>query len=353
MLNRLCRLAHSFARHGRGTAQQPSTSDSESSDTAAPLGEAHLQVIDSFRQGDVVTMNGLPVLGPDAVWFHPTPLGAVLLTQTCDAVRPEKLTVALAPIDRLEGDKARDARDGKLLRYIPLTEPEAFADLSVVATIDKALFADLPRTAGIDQTDDDAVRKFGRAVGRRFGRFPFPDEVVPWLRPLEVVMQSKHDKNSPEGAAMREVVELRVEAIGGWQSPPYALTLSVIVKPGVVPTFPTDEPPPCPEDLARWLRTDTGDLRQKSDAIANRLATERTRSPSSAAVYWLWLSLAEAWAARCTPDVGKRSPDDARKILAAVAGIDADVVDEGGFDLYRYRRSEQLDLDHLSPPIPL
>jgi len=80
---------------------------------------------------------------------------------------------------------------------------------------------------------------------------------------------------------------------------------------------------------------------------------ERTRSPSSASVYWLWLSLAEAWAARCAPDVGRRSPEDAAKILTAVTGIDADLVDEHGFDLYRYRRSEQLDVDHLSPSVPL
>jgi hypothetical protein len=357
VLKRLLRLAHSLARlmQRRSTTQQSLIIDAESSDAPAPLSETHLQVIDSFRQGDVVTIDGLPVLGPDVVWFRRTPYGAVLLTQTCDAVRPEKSTVALAPIVRLEGSTASEARDGKLLRYIhvPSADPEAFADLSVIATIDKALFAALPRVAGIDQTDDDAVRKFGRAVGRRFGRFPFPDEVVPWLRPLEVVMQSKHDKNSPEGAAMRDVVELRVEAVGGWQDPPYALTLCVIVKAGVIPTFPDDEQPPCPGDLAAWLRTDTGDLRQTSGAIANRLATERMRSPSSASVYWLWLSLAEAWAARCTPDVGKRPAEDAAKIRAAVTGVDADLVDEGGFDLYRYRRSEQLDIDHLSPPIPL
>jgi hypothetical protein len=320
-------MAHSLVRAAqrRGTTQRGSITDVKNFDAPAPLGETHRQVIDSFRQGDVVTIDGLPVLGSDAVWFCRTPYGAVLLTQTCDAVREEKPTVALAPIARLDGSTASAARDGKLLRYIdvPSAGPDAFADLAVIATIDKALFATLPRKAGVDQTDDDAVRKFGRAVGRRFGRFPFPDEVVPWLRPLEVVMQSKHDKNSPEGAAMRDVIELRVEAIGGWRNPPYALTLCVIVKPGVVPSFPDDEQPPCPDDLTAWLRTDKGDLRQASSAIANKLAMERTRSPSSASAYWLWLSLAEAWAARCTPDVGKRSPEDAAKILTAVTGIDA------------------------------
>ena len=152
---------------------------------------------------------------------------------------------------------------------------------------------------------------------------------------------------------MRDVVELRIEAVGGWQNPPYALTLCVIVKPGLIPTYPDDDQPSCPDDLATWLRTDTGDLPQASGAIANKLAKERTSSPSSGSVYWLWLSLAEAWAARCTPDVGKRSSEDAAKIRAAVSGIDADLVDEREFDLYRYRRSEQLDVDHLAsdPPI--
>lgn len=357
MLKSLLRLAPSLVRAGHrwGRTHLGSITDTKSYGLPAPLSETHLQVVGSLRQGDVVGIGGLPVLGPDGVWSHRTPHGAVLLTQTCDAVRPEKLTVTLAPIACLEGSTASEARDGKLLRYIhvPSAEPEVFADLSVIATIDKALFAALPRTVGVNQTDDDAVRKFGRAVSRRFGRFPFPDEVVPWLRPLEVVMQSKHEKSSSEGAAMRDVVELRVEASGGWQNPPYALTLCVIVKPGVIPTFPDDEPPPCPGDLVAWLRTDTGDLQQTSGEIANRLSAERTHSPSSASVYWLWLSLAEAWAARCKPDIGRRSSEDAAKILAAVTEIDADLVDEGGFDLYRYRRSEQLDVDHLSPPIPL
>jgi hypothetical protein len=358
MLKRfLLRLGHLLARAVRrdGTTQSSWPTGTRSYDTPEPLSEAHRQIIDSFRQGDVVTIDGLPVLGADAVWFRRTPYGAVLLTQTCDAVRPEKPTVALAPIVRLEGSDGSAARDGKLLRYIhvPSATPEAFADLSVIATIDKALFAILPRASGIDQTNDAAVRIFGRALGRRFGRFPFPDEVVPWLRPLEVVMQSKHDKNSPEGAAMRDVVELRVEAVGGWKDPPYALTLCVIVRPGVIPTYPDDEQPPCPDDLAAWLRTDKGEPRQASGAIASRLAAERSGSPSSASVYWLWLSLAEAWAARCTPNFGKCSAEEAAKIRAAVTGVDADLVDEGGFDLYRYRRSEQLDVDHLSSPIPL
>ena len=341
------------AKPGWGAKGALSSTGTMGSDPA-PLSKKDLRIIDSLRQGDIVTIDGLPILTYDSVRFHSTPDGAVLITQTCDAVRPEKLTVALAPIVHLEGVTASNAKDGKLLRYVhvPSAGSAMFADLSVIATVDKARFLADSRTAGIDQTDDDEVRRFGRAVGRRFGRFPFPDEVVPWLRPLEVVVQSKHDKNNPEGSAIRDVVELRVEAVGGWQNSPYALTLCVIIKPGVIPAFPNDEPP-CPPDLTAWLRAGNGDLRQTSAAIAGRLATERRREPSSASVYWLWLSLAEAWAARCTPDVRRYRPDEAARIQAAVSGVDADIVEEREFDLYRYRRSEQLDVDHLSPPTPL
>jgi hypothetical protein len=357
VLERLSRLFGALARatSGRNADHPNPSSEAQRSDDPALLSEDDLHLIDTLRQSDIVDIDGLPIVGHDAVRTHPTPRGAVLLTQTCDAIRPEKPTVTLAPIAHLDGDTASNARDGKLLRYVPVPSAglDVFADLSVIATVDKARLLTLPREAGIDPANDDEVRKFGRAIGRRFGRFPFPDEVVPWLRPLEVVVQSKHDKDSPEGAAMRDIVELRVEAVGGWQNPPYALTLCVIVKPGVVPAFPDDEQPACPPDLAAWLRTETGQLRQASGAIANKLVTERRRAPSSASVYWLWLSLAEAWAARCTPDIRKCSPGEAAKIQAAVSGIDADVIEESGFDLYRYRRSEQLDVDHLSPPTPL
>ena len=357
MLERFSRMVCALVRAilGWGAERALSHARSLGPDRPAPLGQEDLRMIGSRRQGDIVSIDGLPILTDGSVRLHSTPNGAVLITQTCDAVRPEKLTVALAPVVHLEGVDASNARDGKLLRYVPIPSGglEVFADLSVIATVDKARFLAASRTAGIDQADDDEVRSFGRAVGRRFGRFPFPDEVVPWLRPLEVVVQSRHDKDNSEGAAIRDVVELRVEAVGGWQNPPYALTLCVIVKRGVIPAFPTNDEPPCPPDLAAWLRADDGGLRQTSTLIAGRLATERQREPSSASVYWLWLSLAEAWAARCMPDVRKYSSDEAAKIQAAVSGIDADVVEESGFDLYRYRRSEQLDVDHLSPPTPV
>jgi hypothetical protein len=111
--------------------------------------------------------------------------------------------------------------------------------------------------------------------------------------------------------------------------------------------------------LDRWLRDTKGELRQASGKIADRLASARAAAPSSASVYWLWLALAEAWAALCKPDLGKLrrmgnfSEEDCERIQSTVTGVDADLVEETGFNLFRYRRSELLDLDHLSPPSPV
>jgi hypothetical protein len=49
----------------------------------------------------------------------------------------------------------------------------------------------------------------------------------------------------------------------------------------------------------------------------------------------------------------KKIPEsDVKLVRDAVSGVDADIVDETEYNLFRYRRSEQLDLDHLSPPNP-
>jgi hypothetical protein len=320
-----------------------------------------IEVCATFRQGDVVKVDYLPIEGLDGTRQYSTPHGAVLLSQTCDAIRPDKRTVILAPIALVEDNEAGLAKSERILRYvsIPALAAGAFADMYFVATVDKNWFATLDREPGVDADDDDQVRNFGRAIGRRFSRFPFPNDVVYWLQPLENVVLRKHDKDSPEGAALRDVLEFRIESAGGWSSSPVSLTLCTIVKPSVIPSFESDEPPLCPQDLEQFLWDDNGKLYRTSAQIAVRLASERASAPSSASAYWLWLALANSWAEMCQPDYEKLvkkkyiTNDEIPRVRNAVTSIDADVVDERGFNLYRYRRSELLDVDHLSPPTPL
>lgn len=302
--------------------------------------------LDAFRQGDLIdSVLQLTVMAADGSGRSvDTPLGVVLVSQTCDVVLANRFMVQLAPCVVLPEKEAREARAGKRPRYaaLPSLGDDHFADLEVIATVDKAFLVDRSRRPGV--VEDQDVRHFGRSVARKFGRFPFPDEVTPWLRPLEEVVSARAGKlTSPEGAVLDGVVELRIEATGGWRVSPYDLTLVVVLQPGVLPTFPEDSLPELPGDLSAWLYTEAGVLQRRSADIAERLrsSTEPVRR------YWLWMALAESWAERCRP---KGTP--AEGVMAAVNSIVSEVVTADEYPLSRVRRSEQLDLDHLSGPLP-
>lgn len=292
----------------------------------------------TFRQGDLIaSLTSLPVLGADDV---ACPLGAVVISQTCDVVRAEPPTVQVARMVQLSGSDATEASAGKRPRYVEVPEAAGriFADLDLICTLTKRELARHDRRAGT-ASDVDA-RRFGRAVARRFGRFAFPDDVAPWLKPLASLMQSKGLKEqSPEGAALGSVVELRIEAAGGWVTPPYTLTLVVIVRAGVLPTLAEDEPLEVSAGVRRWVDDEV----PGSAALAGRIL--QTSVPAE--VRFLWDALGDAWASRCCP----AAPTET--VSTAVHSISAEVIPEDEYTLDRYRRSEQLDLDHLSAPTPL
>lgn len=268
----------------------------------------------------------------------------MLISQTCDVVLPDRLTVQLARRVQLSETAATEARAGRRPRYVhlPAVGEGAFADLEIVCTVAKVLLVGLQRVPGV--ATDDQTRRFSGAVARRYGRFPFPDEVTPWLRPLETIVSSRSGHPaSPEGQALKQVAEFRVEATNGWRTPPYDLTLLVIVEPWTLPTFPDDELPNRPADLTGWLHRGAGARNRSAAEVADRLATA-TRPDDR---YWLWTALGDAWAARCTP-----KSSDPVSVRQAVSNVVAEVVPADEFPLTRYRRSEQLDLDHLSPPAP-
>jgi hypothetical protein len=307
---------------------------------------ANQEAARQYRQADV--LRGLTrlvvVTGDGASRDVECAEGTVVLSQTCDLVRPNPATVQVARLVRLGASDARDARDGKRPRYVhvPAIGNDAFADLDLIATVDKTFVLTLDRLPGV-QSDQD-VRTFGRAVGRRPARFPFPDEVTPWLQPLEKSIGSRSRRpNSPEGRLLDSIAEIRVEAADGWQQAPFTLTLVIIVHPGVLPTFAEDEVPACPTELADWLYDEGDKLKVTSAQVAERLLGETSHEER----HWLWDALGESWSDQCRPD--PRSPSN---VLSGVASISAEVISSDEYTLNRYRSSEELDLDHLSPPAP-
>jgi hypothetical protein len=274
-----------------------------------------------------------------------TPEGVVVLSQTCDIVQVDRRTVQVAPVVGLTGDWAREAASGHRPRYVALpgAGEDKFGDLECIATVHKNDLVDIDNKPGVTSHREERLLAF--AIGRRFTRFPFPDELHPWLRPLETVLQEKARRPaSPIGQALQRVSEIRIFADGGWSEPaPYNLTVVIIVEEGTLPYARDDDLPPITEALSKWLRRGGAELIRAPGPIAEKLMTA-TRPEDK---YHLWLALAEAWASQCRP-----TAEADQSVLDAVDSIDAELVTENELTVDRWWASEALDLDYLSSPRP-
>ncbi|MFJ4988151.1 hypothetical protein ACIP9H_30675 [Streptomyces sp. NPDC088732] len=329
------------------------TATSAAQATVAPLPEWHERIRD-YRQGDVVRVEKIPrEVATGVVDWVLTPLGAAIITQTCDLVLADRPTAHLVPVVELPAAEAKACRSGRRpnLVHLPALGDCHFADLTYVATVNKEIVVESECTPGVKDIDD--IRKFGQRVGRRFSRFAFPDEVVAWLRPLQSMAESKALKDaSPIGWALKQVASLRLLCAGDWVNAPHSLTLWVVLEPGVLPPFPSDAEIPGPsEKIAKWLYGEDGaELSRKHGEIAEVLQRETGGSLTAADRFWLWSALAEAWAAMCTPPKSSSA-----EVAAAVEDgcVYSEIASAEDFSFDQYRRSEEIDLDHLSSPLPI
>lgn len=288
-----------------------------------------------------------PLRSPDdqSRWVEePTPNGVVIISQTCDVVRSHQTrpTVQVAKLTQLEGDREREAADGRRPRYVAVPNAGAgwYADLEVIGTIDKRVLVGLSRQAGV--VDDKQVRDFAAAVGRNFSRFPFPDEVSDQLKLLvDDVRQKYGSATSPLGLVLQRVMQLRLEARPRWDDPDAVIILIVICNPGVLPTF--EDPQDLPAGLAQWLQRDSAGIASRSPSgIAVRLLEA---SPGSVEAWHLWDQLGRVWARRCSQVNPRHGTGRAHEFHAEVLSADEFTID-------RMRRSEVVDVDYLSPPTP-
>ncbi len=248
------------------------------------------------------------------------------MSQTCDALHGDVLQVA--PVVTLQGGQAALARKGQRPQFVPLAArgEDKFADLGVVGAVDRAVVAASRRVRGVEE--EPTTRFFAKAVSRRFGRFPFPDEVSDWCKPLRDVANKKAGKrSSSEGVMFADVDEIRVESVNGWEKPPYSLRFSFIVSPGSLPTTESA----VSEELALAVRRQCSGLR--ASQIAQRLVDEESLPVRGL----LWHELAEAWLALCVESWQSEPVDYEVEVVAA---------DE--YRYVQYQESERLDLDHLT-----
>lgn len=285
------------------------------------------------RQGDIVSLAtpGMSVPGD-----------FVLVSQSCDVVLAKRENVLFAPLVELaDGATRRGALNRENPRYVAvqLDSDNRFADLNRIISISKDSIAGAPASAGIDPADDQRIRDFGLAVGRWFGRFAFPDEVQPWLEPLQKQIRDKYEAPASSlGRVLHQIAEIRVEA-DSWSSQPCALTIHVIIAASSMPIF-ADEDGGKIDDIAR----------NPSGRALTKIAEEILETDDAGRIVALWDELAWALADSCKP---RAKFAEIEQVRSAVAGVEAMVWTDDDFPLSRYRKSEQLDVDFLSDPIPL
>lgn len=157
--------------------------------------------------------------------------GVVVVSQTCDVVRScsEKPVVCVSPLKAVSEELLEEVR--KLRRpdyaYLPgVADKMLVADLSRLMTVEKGVVAVWARTSGCPTEGDQ--KEFRDALGRKLSRFPFPDDFNELVDGLREWMKKKHNKDSPDGAALQALREIRVLATPSWGDARVDLTFHFI-----------------------------------------------------------------------------------------------------------------------------
>jgi hypothetical protein len=128
-----------------------------------------------------------------------------------------------------------------------LADQNLVADLDRTMTVEKAVVAGWQRVQGCHS--DGEARVFAQALARKRVRVALPDDFTAFIRGLQNRIKEKHDRQSPEGQALRSLREIRVRASPSWASDEVSLFIWFI----------KDDSSLCPEGIgwdglcASWL----------------------------------------------------------------------------------------------------
>lgn len=294
-----------------------------------------------LRQADIIHLSQIYV-GSTPV---ECPENVVIISQTCDLVLSDRPNIVVAQAVRLDKDTAADVLRGMRPRWVPVVGgvDGLFADLETISSIPKIDVIGSTVIRSIPDEDWTGQRKFARSVGRRFSRLALPDEVVPWLKGLSDLVMSKAGKSaSPLGRALAQISEIRVSA-DDWSKPGVSMELILILHPGELPLVPDD-----PEEWSLAL-PDEKSFRTIS-GVADQLFPDGRPRPVEEERNALWWRLAELVGDLIHPTGAAASSPE---VKAAVSSAFVSIADESEFTMAQYRRSDELDLSHLSAPLPL
>lgn len=287
-----------------------------------------------------------------------TKLGVAILSQTCDIVQNINNVLIVSPVVLLQGEEKSAAQKGRNARHVslPAYGESYFVDLAFVGTCSIKALRRATHSTGVQSVNQNESSRFGQLVGRRFSRFPFPDEIHPYLHNLKEIFIEKSDKDaSSQKWAMDFMLEIRVEAGPPhfWSQPPYALTLLFVVKQGVLPQL--ANPPVATPGIDAFLNPING-IRPSADRIATRLMENETSSNiqplSGDDKVILWNELVDRWAALVKIRNPAKFSMEIQNALAS-RSVSAELIPVDEIPYSRIVRSQALDLQHLSNSYPI
>jgi len=210
-------------------------------DTGPDDEDAIVAALSQWRQGDfVLGVGDLPLLTtphPDdeddtgvVLETHP---GFVVLSQSCDLVRPPRLVPAVAMCPLAEATPEQIARiekgEAPALGLVQGAPNGLVANFTKTMSVDKSLLVQWERQCGF--TDEIAAREFARAIERCFGRFAFPDAFNQSLSKFRSQIIGKYKRaGSSLGKALRSIHEIRVKPSGTWTGDRVKITFIVLFR---------------------------------------------------------------------------------------------------------------------------
>lgn len=312
-----------------------------------------LKNLSTSRQGDVVMLDWIPAVGDNEPSKLETPLGVVILSQTCDVVRDPSArpNILVAPVVAdLNHQQMVDARRGRAPLLLHLASPtegggDKFANLQYATAVPKNSLVGttlLSRHTTADSAADAA--HLGARIGRTFSRFAFPDEIHGITDALAKKARETHGTAKPFGRVIDYVIDLRIKA-NHWDQPARVLNFYIIVDKKML-ISPSEVDP-------NWIWSDAeligakpgtnlekASLVQVSEALANACDAYQS-SPfetNLTTLFKLWT----LWAAKTKEDLLDRH------LGPEIAQVHVTLESDDEFSLAQMRRTTSLDLEDLS-----
>jgi hypothetical protein len=144
----------------------------------------------------------------------------VILTQTCDIVRPVRARpfIEVAPLVKKDPSDIKQIAKGMRPQFAIVP---GVSDSGLVADLDRTMSLEKPILESWDKVkgcrDDNEKRRFANALSRKRARTAFPNDFVELIKPLQEKCRKKHGNDSPLGRTLEALSEIRVLSFPHWE----------------------------------------------------------------------------------------------------------------------------------------